>query len=58
MRPRAGRSDPLRQGCGEVFLASRSERPEDVGRVVRAVIVPSLLDMLLEEITPQAGGEA
>ena len=58
MRSRAGQPDPLRAACGEVCIASRSERPVDVSRVVHAVIVPSLLDMLLEEITPRTGGEA
>jgi hypothetical protein len=58
MRSRAGQPDPLRAACGEVCIASRSERPADVSRVVRAVIVPSLLEMLLEEINSHRGGEA
>jgi hypothetical protein len=58
MPSHAGRPDPLRATRGEVLIASRSERPGDVSRVVRAVIVPPLLDILLEEIIPGAGGEA
>jgi len=57
MRSRSGQPDLLRATRGEVRIASRSERPLDVGRVVRAVIVPSLLEMLLEEINPGRGGE-
>ena len=57
MPSRARRPDSLREVRGEVLIASRSERPKDVGRVVRAVIVSSLLDMLLNETTPGAGGE-
>ncbi len=49
MRSRAGRPDPLRKPRGEVLIAPRSERPEDVGRIARAVITPALIDVLLKE---------
>ena len=57
MRLRAGRPDPLRKPRGEVLIAPRSERPEDVGRVARTVIAPALIDVLLEE-TAGVEGEA
>ena len=57
MPSRARRPDPLREIRGEVLIAPRSERPEDVGRVTRAVIAPALIDVLLEE-TAGVGGEA
>ncbi len=57
MPSRARRPDPLRNPRGEVLIAPRSERPEDVGRVTRAVIARALIDVLLEE-TAGVEGEA
>ncbi len=49
MPSRARRPDSLSQTRGEVLIAPMSERPQDVGRVTRAVIAPALIDVLLEE---------
>jgi hypothetical protein len=57
MPSRSRRLDSLRKPRGEVCIASRSERPDDVGRVTRAVIAPALIDVLLEE-TAGVEGEA
>jgi hypothetical protein len=32
---------------GEVTIAARSERPADLSRVMRAVIIPELLNVLI-----------
>ena len=55
MPSRARRPDPLRKPRGEVCIAPRSERPDDVERVTRAVIAPALIDVLLEETVSVEG---
>jgi hypothetical protein len=35
---------------GEVVIASRSERPADVGEVTRRVIVPAVLELVLPSV--------
>jgi len=55
MPSRARRSSALRKPLGEVLIAPRSNRPEDVERVTRAVIAPALIEVVLEEATGVKG---
>jgi len=55
MPSRARRSGALRKPLGEVLIAPRSNRPEDVERVTRGVIAPALIEVVLEEATGVKG---
>lgn len=35
------------EGCGEVTIAARSDRPRDLSLVMRAVVIPALLNIVI-----------
>jgi hypothetical protein len=35
------------EGCGEVTIAARSQRPRDLSLVMHTVIIPALLNLLI-----------
>jgi len=55
MPSRVRRSGALRKPLGEVLIAPRSNRPEDVERVTRLMIAPALIEVVLEEATGMKG---